>query len=206
MRPISNTVEILVTGLEAASFSFLASNLGLKSSTGSRCANAGTSLGLSFSSFVFSSSLFSGNLGSSCSTTMCFLRRDHPLTFDFKPFDFCKTLRGSAALSFFSGATADSFSLSCVVSLPRSDSKAGDCLLGTAAVGAAIEPSVLIGLTALTGSFDCDTSVGALVSAFCSVFWVLSLPKNFLTALKGSRSPDLGGGCLISGGFVLVSF
>uniref|UniRef100_A0A672QM49 Uncharacterized protein n=1 Tax=Sinocyclocheilus grahami TaxID=75366 RepID=A0A672QM49_SINGR len=39
----------------------------------------------------------SGNLGSSASTTICFLRRDQPLSFDFMPFGFCITFkRGSA--------------------------------------------------------------------------------------------------------------
>uniref|UniRef100_A0A672FSJ0 Uncharacterized protein n=1 Tax=Salarias fasciatus TaxID=181472 RepID=A0A672FSJ0_SALFA len=151
IRPISNTVEIFVTGLEAASFSFLASNFGLKSSTGIAFSSV-FSVSLLFSSiwcmmfsleeniwkrtashiltalgeplvsrsswapafspatsFCLFPSLFlcspasfsgsaSGNLGSSCSTTMCFLRRDQPLALVFMPFGFGKTFRrGSAA-------------------------------------------------------------------------------------------------------------
>uniref|UniRef100_A0A3Q2P6K5 Uncharacterized protein n=1 Tax=Fundulus heteroclitus TaxID=8078 RepID=A0A3Q2P6K5_FUNHE len=114
IRPISNTTEIFVTGLDAASFSFLASNLGLKSNTGSLNANEGISFCSSLFSSLFSSSLFffsslwscpgtsackpaSGNVGSSCSTTMCFFSRDHPLIFDFIPFVLCMTLRRDVA-------------------------------------------------------------------------------------------------------------
>ncbi|KAK0153783.1 Non-muscle caldesmon [Merluccius polli] len=169
IRPISNTVEIFVRGLDAASLNFLASNLGLKSRMGSRWANAGISLDSSFvPSLFFSSSLLlisiwcmmfslveniwkrtashilaplgaswldvslfpsgfpseglaspttgppassffssfpSGNLGSSCSTTMCFLRRDHPLNLDFIPFGFPRTLRRTCAAWDESSAT-----------------------------------------------------------------------------------------------------
>uniref|UniRef100_A0A8C5FVM9 Uncharacterized protein n=1 Tax=Gadus morhua TaxID=8049 RepID=A0A8C5FVM9_GADMO len=166
IRPISNTVEIFVRGLDAASLSFLASNLGLNSRMGSRWAKAGISLDSSFvSPSFFSSSLLlssiwcmmfslveniwkrtafhimapfgasllnlslslagfpsegfpsegiasattcptassffpsapSGNLGSSCSTTMCFLRRDHPLSLDFNPFGFPRALNRTCA-------------------------------------------------------------------------------------------------------------
>uniref|UniRef100_A0A3Q0S7D1 Uncharacterized protein n=1 Tax=Amphilophus citrinellus TaxID=61819 RepID=A0A3Q0S7D1_AMPCI len=173
IKPISNTVEIFVTGLDAASLSFLASNLGLKSSTGNRYANEGISFSSSFPSSFFSVSLLfnsiwcmmfsleeniwkrtashicaalgvslvwfsfwtlglspafsstvfisswslsmtsfsepvSGNLGSSCSTTMCFLSRDQPLALDLTPFGFNMALRMGSAFgrlwspSFFS--------------------------------------------------------------------------------------------------------
>uniref|UniRef100_A0A673FX72 Uncharacterized protein n=1 Tax=Sinocyclocheilus rhinocerous TaxID=307959 RepID=A0A673FX72_9TELE len=60
------------------------------------------SVGLASASDLFWTSFFdagssSGNLGSSASTTICFLRRDQPLSFDFMPFGFCITFkRGSA--------------------------------------------------------------------------------------------------------------
>uniref|UniRef100_A0A668TKV0 Uncharacterized protein n=1 Tax=Oreochromis aureus TaxID=47969 RepID=A0A668TKV0_OREAU len=147
ISPISNTVEIFVTGLDAASLSFLASNFGLNSSTGNLYANDGISFSSSFFPSFFSSSLLfnsiwcmmfsleeniwkrtashicvalgvslvsfsfwpvSGNLGSSCSTTMCFLSLDQPLALDFIPFGFNMALRRDSpagrlsSLSFFS--------------------------------------------------------------------------------------------------------
>uniref|UniRef100_A0A8C4HG42 Uncharacterized protein n=1 Tax=Dicentrarchus labrax TaxID=13489 RepID=A0A8C4HG42_DICLA len=179
IRPISKTVDIFVTGLEAASLSLFASNFGLKSSTGSRNANEGISFISSIVSSFFSTSLLfnsiwcmmfslveniwkrtashifvalgaslvwfssvrasgaslafsspiSGNLGSSCSTTMCFLSRDQPLNLDFIPFGFCMALRS-----------------------------------------------------------------GSAAADFCSAVWTLSLPKSFLTDFKGSWSSPLGRG------------
>uniref|UniRef100_A0A8C2GET1 Uncharacterized protein n=1 Tax=Cyprinus carpio TaxID=7962 RepID=A0A8C2GET1_CYPCA len=116
MSPISKTVAIFVAGREAASFSRLASNRGLYRRIGKRCANVGiSSVFFCSASIFFCSSVLlasicllagmsffdedsaSGNLGSSASTTMCFLRRDQPLSFDFMPFGFCITFkRGSA--------------------------------------------------------------------------------------------------------------
>nr|XP_029505142.1 uncharacterized protein LOC115120352 [Oncorhynchus nerka] len=57
MRPISNTVEILVSGLDAASLSLLASNFGLKRRTGRRWAKDGISFPASFGCSFLSSSL-----------------------------------------------------------------------------------------------------------------------------------------------------
>uniref|UniRef100_A0A4W6DKW0 Uncharacterized protein n=1 Tax=Lates calcarifer TaxID=8187 RepID=A0A4W6DKW0_LATCA len=205
IRPISNTVEIFVTGLDAASLSFLASNLGLKSSTGSRYANDGISLSSSFACSFFSSSLLfnsiwcmmfslveniwkrtashifvalgvslpsSGNLGSSCSTTMCFLSRDQPLTFDFTPFGFCMTLRrGSAAgrdssPSFFSdaGLTAASAFLSFPLSSLSADSAAGT-LVSRAGAGFEFGLSTSFGV-----SLTLDTS--AVEGAFTDGSWL----------------------------------
>uniref|UniRef100_A0A3Q3XFA5 Uncharacterized protein n=1 Tax=Mola mola TaxID=94237 RepID=A0A3Q3XFA5_MOLML len=142
IRPISKTVEIFVTGRDAASLSFFA--------------NDGTSLSSSFFCFssiwcmMFSlveniwkrtaSHIFvaclspafspafvtapwaclmasswepvSGNMGSSCSTTMCFLSRDHPLTLDFIPFGLSGgSAPGRDSLgSSLSGAGSDSLS------------------------------------------------------------------------------------------------
>uniref|UniRef100_A0A8C5HMC1 Uncharacterized protein n=1 Tax=Gouania willdenowi TaxID=441366 RepID=A0A8C5HMC1_GOUWI len=114
IKPISNTVEILVTGLDAASFNLLASNFGLKSRTGKNiwkrtASHIFVALGSSFnilSSFFTSlrscpatsfSEPASGNLGSSCSTTICFLSRDQPLGLFFSPLGFCKTFRTGSA-------------------------------------------------------------------------------------------------------------
>uniref|UniRef100_A0A3B3RBI7 Uncharacterized protein n=1 Tax=Paramormyrops kingsleyae TaxID=1676925 RepID=A0A3B3RBI7_9TELE len=109
MRPISpnsNTVNIFVVGLEAASFSFLRNtNDGISSvflavfssslllaficyskpgSVGFFCPSVFSSWSTSF----LDSDSGSGNFGSSGSTTMCFLSLDQALTLDFKPFVF----------------------------------------------------------------------------------------------------------------------
>uniref|UniRef100_A0A3Q3W5C9 Uncharacterized protein n=1 Tax=Mola mola TaxID=94237 RepID=A0A3Q3W5C9_MOLML len=108
ISPISNTVAILVSGLSAASLSFLASKRGQYNNIGKRLTKDGTSVWLSLEAFLSSesflltlicsdglSSPFSGNLGSSCSTTMCFFSRVHPLSLPFRPFPFSAAL-GSA--------------------------------------------------------------------------------------------------------------
>uniref|UniRef100_A0A3B4UY39 Uncharacterized protein n=1 Tax=Seriola dumerili TaxID=41447 RepID=A0A3B4UY39_SERDU len=184
IRPISNTVDIFVTGLDAASLSFLASNFGLKSSTGSRNANEGISFTSSFISSVFSSSLLftshilpgllsafsspiSGNLGSSCSTTMCFLSRDQPLGLSFTPFGFCMTLRrGSAAgrdlsPSFFSST---------------------DLTAGAAELGFTPSALVLVAVTGFTGSFG---------SCFC-VFGLLYPGDVVIKVTAGFVGSDVG--------------
>uniref|UniRef100_A0A3B3X3I7 Uncharacterized protein n=1 Tax=Poecilia mexicana TaxID=48701 RepID=A0A3B3X3I7_9TELE len=215
IRPISNTTEIFDTGLEAASFSFLASNLGLKSNTGSLNANEGTSFcSLLFSSF-FSSSLLtashilvafgvsmslepvSGNFGSSCSTTMCFFSRNHPLGFDFMPFDFCITLRrdaaaaGESSVPFLSGLSVEHGSVLSFVFLSVNS---------TGEVGSA-------------GS-DFELSFPRLISDTGVTRWVSNVGVTLLTSAFGPApfTSDVGvflpgstsnkGGCIV----VVVTF
>uniref|UniRef100_A0A3P8TDZ4 Uncharacterized protein n=1 Tax=Amphiprion percula TaxID=161767 RepID=A0A3P8TDZ4_AMPPE len=233
IRPISNTVEIFVTGLDAASLSFLASNFGLKRSTGSLFSSSlltashifvatGVSLvwfspwtaGLSLAlSSTFSSSFFisfiSGNWGSSCSTTMCFLSRDQPLTLDFTPFGFCMTSRrgftsGMVLLASFVSsedltAEADStFSSSILFLIPDSEAVS---LIGTAMLVFESSGLILVASIAFIGSCGSETAFVSGI-AFCSGVWTLSLPKSFLTAFRGSWSAPLGRGRLVSGVFV----
>uniref|UniRef100_A0A3Q1GQ73 Uncharacterized protein n=1 Tax=Acanthochromis polyacanthus TaxID=80966 RepID=A0A3Q1GQ73_9TELE len=226
IRPISNTVEIFVTGLDAASLSFLA--------------NEGISFSSCFVSSVFSSSLLtashifvamgvslvwfspwtsglslalsslkSGNWGSSCSTTMCFLSRDQPLTLDFTPFGFCITLRrGSASgmvllASFVSSedltVEADS-AFPCFILFSVPDSAAVS-LIGAAMLVFESSGLILVASIAFIGSRGSETAFVSGI-AFCSGVWTLSLPKSFLTAFRGSWSAPLGRGCLASGVFV----
>uniref|UniRef100_A0A3Q3A2A6 Uncharacterized protein n=1 Tax=Kryptolebias marmoratus TaxID=37003 RepID=A0A3Q3A2A6_KRYMA len=237
IRPISKTVEILVTGLDAASLSFLASNLGLKSSTGSLYANEGISFDSFFLSSFFSSSLLfnsiwcmiqashifvalgassvrfsfwpiSGNLGSSCSTTMCFLSLDHPVILDFRPFGFCITLRrdsgagGISSDSFFSlwDLFAEVVSSFLCFSLTSANSVVGMLTAIAGAEESDSEPSGLIFVTEAGVTFFLWTETSAFVSVttfFWSV-WPLSFAKSIFTALNGSWSPPLTGGYLDS--------
>uniref|UniRef100_A0A4W3ILN3 Uncharacterized protein n=1 Tax=Callorhinchus milii TaxID=7868 RepID=A0A4W3ILN3_CALMI len=81
-----STLAILFSGLAAASFSFLASNRGLKRRSGRRLVN-GVACGCFVPFSWMASHIFvarssgSGNCGGSSSTTMCFLRRLQPLIF-----------------------------------------------------------------------------------------------------------------------------
>uniref|UniRef100_A0A3Q4FXE1 Uncharacterized protein n=1 Tax=Neolamprologus brichardi TaxID=32507 RepID=A0A3Q4FXE1_NEOBR len=222
IRPISNTVEIFVTGLDAASLSFLASNFGLKSSTGNLYANDGISFSSSFSPSFFSSSLLfnsiwcmmfsleeniwkrtashicvalgvslvwfsfwtvSGNLGSACSTTMCVLSLDQPLALDFNPF-------------------GDSVFLSCSLSATAAEtlSRGKAAVLGFEPLGV-----ILVTFTGFPCSFISATSAFFSGTDFCSAVGTFSLPRSFFTAFRGSWSPPLGKGRLVSGVFGLVS-
>nr|XP_040024164.1 uncharacterized protein LOC120812340 [Gasterosteus aculeatus aculeatus] len=269
IRPISKTVEIFITGLHAASFSLLASNLGLKSSTGSRWANEGTSFDSSsrpssFSSLLLFSSIWckivslveniwkrtashifvatggslgrfssgvtgssksisvgafcaslcsgpaisfwdriSGNLGSSCSMTMCFLSRDQPLNLDFTPSGPCMTLRRGlgkrdSSPSFISVADLTNEADSALVSLPLVPvDSIVDILAGRAVLCSESSALALVASTGFASSLLSETSV------FVSVphSWTLSLPKSFLGAIRGSFSSLFDAGCLASEGF-----
>uniref|UniRef100_A0A3P9CGF7 Uncharacterized protein n=1 Tax=Maylandia zebra TaxID=106582 RepID=A0A3P9CGF7_9CICH len=259
IRPISNTVEIFVTGLDAASLSFLASNFGLKSSTGNLYANDGISFSSSFPSSFFSSSLLfnsiwcmmfsleeniwkrtashicvalgeslvwfsfwvlgsspafstvfvsfwscpvttfsepvSGNLGSACSTTMCVLSLDQPLALDFNPFGFNMALRRDSP-------AGDSVFLSCSLSATAAEtlSRGNAAVLGFEPLGV-----ILVTFTGFPCSFISATSAFFSGIDFCSAVGTFSLPRSFFTAFRGSWSPPLGKGCLVSGVFGLVS-
>uniref|UniRef100_A0A3B3V3E7 Uncharacterized protein n=1 Tax=Poecilia latipinna TaxID=48699 RepID=A0A3B3V3E7_9TELE len=218
IRPISNTTEIFDTGLEAASFSFLASNLGLKSNTGSLNANEGTSFcSLLFSSF-FSSSLLtashilvafgvsmslgvtkpvSGNFGSSCSTTMCFFSRNHPLGFDFMPFDFCMTLRRDAAAAgeslvpFLSDLSGEHGSVLSFVFLSVNS---------TGEVGSAGSDFELSCLICVIGVFVTRWVSNVGVSLLTSAFGPAPFTSDVGVFLPGSTSNK--GGCIV----VVVTF
>uniref|UniRef100_A0A672YCW1 Uncharacterized protein n=1 Tax=Sphaeramia orbicularis TaxID=375764 RepID=A0A672YCW1_9TELE len=121
IRPRSNTAAIFVSGFSAASLSFLASNRGLYSKMGRRLTKDGTSVGWSLAASFLSEVPFlllicsppalSGNLGSSGSTTMCFLSRVHPLSLPFRPLGFMGSAvdegRFLSATDFFSSAAED---------------------------------------------------------------------------------------------------
>uniref|UniRef100_A0A3B4ZJT7 Uncharacterized protein n=1 Tax=Stegastes partitus TaxID=144197 RepID=A0A3B4ZJT7_9TELE len=210
IRPISNTVDIFVTGLDAASFSLLASNFGLKRSTGSRYANEGISFSSSFVSSAFSSSLLTAShifvaLGVSLVwfSTFISLCRDQPLILDFSPFGFFMTLRrGSASgrvlLASFVSSEDSAFSSLTLSSVP--DSAAGTLIGGTMLV---FEPSGLILVESIVfiGSFGSETAFVSVI-ALCSGVSTLSLPKSFLTDFRDSRSAPLSRGPLVSGAFV----
>uniref|UniRef100_A0A3B5L230 Uncharacterized protein n=1 Tax=Xiphophorus couchianus TaxID=32473 RepID=A0A3B5L230_9TELE len=166
IRPISNTTEIFDTGLEAASLSFLASNLGLKSNTGSLNENiwkrTASHILVAFGVSVLISSL-------------C---RDHPLAFDFIPFDF---------LPFLSGLSAEHGSV--LFLLFSVDLVEGASIGGVGSADSDFEHSCLICVTGVFGSIMRDLSAFTSDFAFSSSVCTFPLLKSFFTTFRESWSP-----------------
>uniref|UniRef100_A0A3Q1HB75 Uncharacterized protein n=1 Tax=Acanthochromis polyacanthus TaxID=80966 RepID=A0A3Q1HB75_9TELE len=168
ISPLSKTAAILVSGFSAASFSFLASNLGLYSKIGRRSASH---IFNALGPCLFSSS---GNCGSSGSTTMCFFSRVHPLSLAFRPLGFWVAFN-SAGAGGVSVATA-------FLSVVEDAVDVADFVEGWASVGAAVPKSdfalmagfvtgllgatcLIVGLEGTVGLLTCTVlNVGLLIS------------------------------------------